>query len=137
MATTCDLSSALRFLVSDCIPPEVVLQVIEHIPFERGERITSLGASTRFASLLKRYEHSITQCFMKKELRHALVDFPYSGKFGLDWLSHCVSRYDTVDAIMDELTWRENCVAVESHNVALVNAGLLLLYRLTSLRKFI
>jgi hypothetical protein len=72
---------------------------------------------------------------MKKELRHALVDFPCDGKFGLDWLSHCVSRYDTMDAIMDELTWRENCAAVELHNVALVNAGLLLLYRLASLRK--
>jgi hypothetical protein len=84
---------------------------------------------------MKTYEYSITSWFMKKELRHAQDDFPDSGELNLGWLSHCVSRYNVIDAIMDELTWRENCVAVEPHNVSCVNAGLLLLYRLASTRK--
>ncbi|KAH7085804.1 hypothetical protein BKA63DRAFT_432269 [Paraphoma chrysanthemicola] len=125
--------SAFRFLASSRIPPELVLKTIQHLPFEDGERITSLGANPRLNSLLQTYEHSITHFFMKKELRHALADFPCDKKFGLDWLSQCVAKYDVVDAVMDELTWRENCVAVEPHNVAVVNAGLLLLFRLQTM----
>jgi hypothetical protein len=130
-----DTSPGFQFLVSRRIPPELVLKTIQHLPFEDGKRIASLSSIPGLKDLIKTYEHSITHWFMKKELRHALVDFPYSEKFGLNWLSNCVSRYDVVDAIMDELTWRENCVAVEPHNIATVNAGLLLLYRLASIRK--
>ena len=125
-----DLSPGFQFLVSMRIPPELVLKTIQYLPFEDGKRIASLSASSRVKSVIKTYEHSITRWFMKKELRHALADFPYDGEFGLDWLSRCVERYDVVDAVMNELTWRENCVAVEPHNVCVVNAGLLLLYRL-------
>jgi hypothetical protein len=128
-------SPCFQFLVSECIPPELVLKTIQHLPFEDGKRIASLWQSPRLRSLMKTYEHSITSCFMKKELRHAQDDFPVSEGFNLEWLSHCVSRYNVIDAIMDELTWRENCVAVEPHNVSCVNAGLLLLYRLASIRK--
>jgi hypothetical protein len=135
MATS-DPSACYQFLVSKRIPPELVLKTIQHLPFEDGQRIASLKESPPLKSLIKTYEHSITRCFMKKELRHASDDFPCSKEFGLDWLSDCVSRYNIIDAIMDELTWRENCVAVEPHNVSCVNAGLLLLYRLASIRKF-
>ncbi|EAT85349.2 hypothetical protein SNOG_06698 [Parastagonospora nodorum SN15] len=128
-----DASPAFQFLVSRRIPPELVLKTIQHLPFEDGKRIASLRLIPGIKDLVKTYEHSITSWFMKKELRHALVDFPYGEKFGLKWLADCVSRYDVVDAVMDELTWRENCVAVEPHNVAAVNAGLLLLYRLASI----
>jgi hypothetical protein len=136
MATS-DPSPAFQFLVSERIPPELVLKTIQHLPFENGKRIASLSVIPRLKELISVYEHSITNWFMKKELRHALVDFPYCEKFGLGWLSACVSRYDTIDAVMDELTWRENCVAVEAHNVSAVNAGLLVLYRIASIRKFI
>lgn len=129
------LSPGFQFLVSQRIPPELILKTIQHLPFADGKRIASLCAIPNVKDLIKTYEHSITQWFMKKELRHALVDFPYSEKFGLTWLSNCVSRYDVADAVMDELTWRENCVAVEPHNVAAVNAGLLLLYRLASISR--
>jgi hypothetical protein len=131
-------SPCFQFLVSTCIPPELVLKTIQHLPFEDGPRIASLRQSPRLRSLMKTYEHSITSCFMKKELRHARDDFPDNGEFdlSLEWLSYCVSRYNVIDAIMDELTWRENCVAVEPHNVSCVNAGLLLLYRLASIRKY-
>jgi hypothetical protein len=131
-----DASPAFQFLVSRRIPPELVLKTIQHLPFEDGKRIASLSLIPRLKHLISTYEHSITSWFMKKELRHALVDFPYGEKFGLKWLADCVSRYDVVDAVMDELTWRENCVAVEPHNVAAVNGGLLLLYRLASIGKF-
>jgi hypothetical protein len=132
---TLDVSPGLQFLVSPHIPPELVLKTIQFLPFGNGKMIASLRSSPRLKNLIHTYEHSITRCFMRKELRHASVDFPYSGTFGLNWLSDCVSKYDVVDAVMEELTWRDNCVAVEPHNVASVNAGLLLLYRLTSIRK--
>tara|TARA_R110002003_G_scaffold32_11_gene2031 strand:- start:48122 stop:49081 length:960 start_codon:yes stop_codon:yes gene_type:complete len=122
--------SAFHFLASSRIPSELVLKTIQHLPFEDGQRIASLSANSRIRSLLKIYEHSITHFFLKKELRHAIVDFPCDKEFGLTWLSRCATKYDLVDAVMDELTWRENCVAVEPHNMAVVNAGLLLLYRL-------
>jgi hypothetical protein len=130
-----DLSTCFRFLVSPRIPPELVLKTIQHLPFANGNMIASLRASPRLKDIIDTYEHSITRCFMRKELRHASVDFPYNGTFGLKWLSACVSRYDVVDSVMNELTWRDNCVAVEPHNVAAVNTGLLLLYHLASIRK--
>ncbi|KAH8731254.1 hypothetical protein GQ44DRAFT_672358 [Phaeosphaeriaceae sp. PMI808] len=125
-----DLPLGLQFLTSLRVPPELVLQTIQHLPFENGKRIASLYANPRVKTLIQTYEHSITRCFMEKELRHALADFPFGGEINLRWLSHCVARYDVVDAIMDELTWPDNCVAVQPQNVSLVNAGLLLLYQL-------
>jgi len=127
------LPLGFQFLNSQRIPAELVLKTIQHLPFEDGRKIASLSACPRIKSLIKTYEHSITRWFMNKELRHALADFPYDKDFGLEWLSRCVERYDVVDAVMDELTWRENWRAVEPQNVALVNAGLLLLYRLESM----
>ncbi|KAF2833090.1 hypothetical protein CC86DRAFT_310751 [Ophiobolus disseminans] len=132
MATLC-LSPGFQFLVSQRIPPELILKTIQHLPFEDGKRIASLCASPRIKSLIETYQYSITRSFMRKECRHALEDFPYEKQNDLEWLSRCVERYDVVDAVMDELTWRENCKAVEPHNVALVNTGLLLLYRLASM----
>ncbi|KAF2029368.1 hypothetical protein EK21DRAFT_67762 [Setomelanomma holmii] len=130
---TAALPLACNFLTSPRIPPELVLNTIQHLPFEDGSAIASLSTNHRVKNLLRTYEHSITRFFMQKELRHALADFPCTKEFGLKWLSQCVARYDVVDAVMDELTWRENCVAVEPHNIAVVNAGLLLLYRLESI----
>jgi hypothetical protein len=128
-----NLPTGFQFLVSPRIPPELVLKTIQHLPFRDGKIIASLRASPNVKALIDTYEHSITRWFMLKELRHASVDFP-EGVFGLNWLAGCVEKYDVVDAVMDELTWRENCVAVEPHNVGVVNAGLLLLYRLSSIR---
>lgn len=130
-----DLPPGFQFLVSLRVPPEIVLQIIEQLPFEDGKKIISLCANPRVKNLIQTYEYSLTHNFMRKELRHALADFPHDGRFGLGWLSYCVLRYDIVDAIMDELTWRENCVAVGPQNFSLVNSGLLLLYRLSSISK--
>jgi hypothetical protein len=128
------ISAGFQFLVSPRIPPELVLKTIQLLPFSDGKMIASLRSSPHLKALIDTYEHSITRCFMIKELRHASVDFP-DGTFGLKWLSECVAKYDVVDSVMDELTWRDNCVAVEPHNVAVVNAGLLLLYRLAEICK--
>jgi hypothetical protein len=129
------LSPDFQFLVSRRIPPELVLKTIQYLPFEDGKRISSLREIPRLKSLMKTYEHSITRCYMQKELRHAQVDFPYDKDFGLNWLSRCVERYNIADEVMDELTWKDNSVAVEPHNVSLVNTGLMLLFRLVSIRK--
>ncbi|KAL5115234.1 hypothetical protein ACEQ8H_006908 [Pleosporales sp. CAS-2024a] len=128
-------SPGFQFLMSKRIPPELILETIQHVPFEDGARIKCLRRLIpRVQQVISQYEYSLTRWFMKKELRHAAVDFPYGDDmFSLRWLSECVSRYDIVDAIMRELTWCQNCVAVASHNVAVVYAGLLLLYRLASL----
>lgn len=129
-----DLSPDLQFLISQRIPPELVLKTIQHLPFEDGKRVASLKTIPRLNALLKTYEHSITRWYMQKELRHALSDFPDREKVDLAWLARCVERYDVVDYIMEELTWPDNTAAVAPHNVALVNTGLLLLYRLDSMR---
>jgi hypothetical protein len=125
-----------EFLTSARIPAELVLKTIQHLPFGNGKRLAAIRhADPRLRDLITTYEHSITQGFMHKELRHAISDFPCTSSANLAWLACCVERYNVVDAIMDELTWRENCVAIELHNIALVNAGLLLLYRLVSISK--
>lgn len=66
---------------------------------------------------------------------HASIDFPCCAKFGYRYLAKCVRRYDTVDDLMDALVSRQNCCAVEEHNMALLNAGLLLIYRVASIGK--
>lgn len=91
-------------------------------------------AHPRLCSLIKTYEHSITGALIKRELRHAQTDFPCKeGALSLKWLGECVRRYDIADDIMDAFFSERNCFAVERHNLALVNAGLLLLYQLASL----
>lgn len=71
---------------------------------------------------------------MRRELRHAQTDFPCRNAApSLSWLVECVKQYDIVDDIMDALFSNKNCFAVARHNLSLVNAGVLLLYRLASL----
>lgn len=72
---------------------------------------------------------------MNRELPHASTDFPCCAKFGYRCLAECVKRYDIVDDVMDALSSRQNCYAVEEHNMALLNAGLLLIYRISSIGK--
>ncbi|KAH7385808.1 hypothetical protein BKA66DRAFT_569640 [Pyrenochaeta sp. MPI-SDFR-AT-0127] len=131
---TMDAFSHCQFLVSSHFPPELVLKTIQYLPFGNGKIIASLrGTHSRFRNLLDNYERSITVSFMKQELRHAPTDFVCPRAPDLNWLAHCVKRYDVVDDIMDALFSDKNCFAVERHNLSLVNAGLLLLYRLASI----
>jgi hypothetical protein len=139
MAKPSDLSIPFTFLASSQIPPELVLQTIQHIPFRDGALITALrSAHPRLHALFSTYEQSLTCCFMRKELRHAQVDFPCSrgGDLNIDWLVDCVRNYDTIDDVMDALCSEHNFNAVLRHNVSLANAGLLLLHRISLLGWF-
>jgi hypothetical protein len=135
MATFSDPSLYLNFLISPRIPPELVLKTIQHLPFNDGSLITTIrSAHPRLRAIFKNYEKSITGSFMKKELRHAETDFSCKGRrLNVDWLADCVGKYDIVDDVMDALCSEHNFNAVLRHNVSLANAGLLLLYKLTSI----
>lgn len=124
-----------QFLVSPRMPPELVLKTIQYLPFGDGKAIASLCcAHPRLWRLFKSYERSITASFMRRELRHAQTDFPCEKEApSLRWLVACVRKYDIVDDIMDALFSERNCFAVARHNLSLVNAGVLLCYRLASL----
>lgn len=137
MATFSDLSPYLNFLISPRIPPELVLKTIQHLPFNDGSLITTIrSAHPRLRAIFKNYERSITGSFMRKELRHAETDFScQDGRLNVDWLAGCVGKYDIVDDVMDALCSEHNFNAVSRHNVSLANAGLLLLYKLVSIRQ--
>ena len=125
--------SSYPFFVSPRFPPELVLEIIQHLPFENGKSIASLRSThSRSRDILQSYECSITRNIVRKELRHASTDFPHVKVFGLNWLVCCVRKYDVLDDIMDALSSDQNCFAVKPHNLSLVNTGLLLLYRLAS-----
>jgi hypothetical protein len=124
-------------LVSPAIPPEIILKIVQHLPFDTGRDILRLQhVHPRLRALLLNYEHSLTRSFMRRELSHASTDFPCCAKFGYHCLAECVRRYDIVDDVMDALSSRQNCYAVPAYNMALANTGLLLLYRVASLGKF-
>jgi len=131
---TVDPTLYSQFLVSPRIPPELVLKTIQYLPFEDGKMISTLRcAHPRLWDIFKTYERSITGSFMRRELRHAQTDFPCEKEApNLRWLVECVKRYDIVDDIMDALFSERNCFAVARHNLSLVNAGVLLSYRLVS-----
>ncbi|EUC40851.1 hypothetical protein COCMIDRAFT_71526, partial [Bipolaris oryzae ATCC 44560] len=126
-----------NFLVSPRIPPEIVLQTIQHIPFSNGALISALrNAHPRLRALFSTYEQSLTRQFMQTELRHAERDFPCEqGAFSLTWLASCVRTYDIIDDIMDALCSPHNFTAITPHNVFLGYTGFLLLHRISLLEK--
>jgi hypothetical protein len=125
-------------LVSPDMPAEVILRIVEKLPFDDGKIIASLRkVHPRLNSLLGNYERSITRTFMVRELPHTSTDFPCCEKFGFKCLSDCVRRYDTVDDVMEALISKKNQSAVEPFNMSLVHAGMLLLYKLRFMGKSI
>ncbi|KAF2264521.1 hypothetical protein CC78DRAFT_228927 [Lojkania enalia] len=115
-------------------PTEILLEVIQHVPFDRDVVYQLAAIHPRINKILAKYEKSITGYFAHRNLPHASTDFPGED---LDhpgaryaWLSRCIQRYDAVDDIMAILVSSLNCYAVEKHNMALVNTGLLVFYRL-------
>lgn len=121
-------------LISSSIPPEIILKIIQYLPFDNGRDILRLQhVHPRLRDILRNYERSLTRTFMNRELPHASTDFPCCAKFSYRCLAECVKRYDIVDDVMDALSSRQNCYAVDCHNVPLLNTGLLLLYRVSSL----
>ncbi|CAA9958725.1 hypothetical protein PTMSG1_02264 [Pyrenophora teres f. maculata] len=136
MAISTEPSKSLHILISPRIPAELVLKTIQHLPFEDGKVVQSIrSAHPRLEAIFRNYEHSITSWFMKKELRHAQTDFGHDvGNISLDWLANCVKNYDIVDGVMSILCSEHNYMAVLPQNAAVANAGLLLLYRLVSIK---
>ncbi|KAL6702609.1 hypothetical protein ACN47E_001309 [Coniothyrium glycines] len=129
-----DTSRFCKLWVSSCIPAEVILETIQHLPFGDGKLISSLRcAHPRLHDIFRIYERSITVGFMRKELRHAQIDFQCQATVSLDWLANCVEQYNVVDDVMDVLFAKTNCFGVERHNICLANTGLLLLYRVVSI----
>lgn len=124
-------------LISLAMPPEIILKIIQYLPFDNGRDIIRLQhVHPRLRDLLMNYERSLTQTFMHRELPHASTDFPCCARFGYRCLAECVRRYDIVDDVMDALSSRQNCFAVDEHNIALLNTGLLLVYRIASAGEF-
>lgn len=118
-------------LIDLSFPTELFLEVIQHIPFNPRTVRTLALTHPRFRALLRKYERSITKNIARKQLIHALADFPCDEKaIGYVWYAQCVRQYDVVDDVMSVLVSHLNCYAVEKHNMAVTMAGLLLLYRL-------
>jgi hypothetical protein len=114
-------------------PTELVLEIIERVPYGDGSIISNLARThSRLQTILSSYEQSLASSFAHKELKHAAVDFPINQQ-GFRWLQSCVKRYDSVDDLMAMLVSEHNVFPVRKHNMGLVNTGLLLLYRLQSL----
>ncbi|KAF1975087.1 hypothetical protein BU23DRAFT_579452 [Bimuria novae-zelandiae CBS 107.79] len=119
-------------LIDGSFPAELLLEVIENIPFGDGSDIFTLSrVHPRIADILRSYEQSLTGSFARKELRHAAVDFPTKLQ-GFKWLRTCVKQYDVIDDVMATLVDDHNVFPVRKHNMALINTGLLLLYHLQS-----
>jgi hypothetical protein len=118
-------------------PTELVLEIIERVPYGDGSIISNLARThTRLQSILSYHEQSLAKSFARKELTHAAVDFPIHQQ-GFAWLQSCVKCYDTVDDLMAMLVSEHNVFPVRKHNMGLVNTGLLLLYRLQSLGTYL
>ncbi|KAH6615108.1 hypothetical protein C7974DRAFT_59447 [Boeremia exigua] len=134
MATTAPSPGPQLSFVSPAMPPELILKIVQYLPFDSGRDILRLRyVHPRLRDVLRIYERSLTRAFMNRELPHASTDFPCCARFGYRCLAECVKRYDIVDDVMDALSSRQNCYAVDGHNIALLNAGLLLVYRVSSI----
>lgn len=122
-------------LIDGSFPPELLLEIVEHLPFGDGSTISNLANThTRIRTILSSYEKSLVRNFVRTEVRHAGVDFPTRMRT-FRWLKSCIRRYDVVDDLMAMLTSEHNVLPVPKHNMALVNTGLLLLYHMQTFGK--
>ena len=123
----------------DIFPAELLINIIQRIPFDSRLILTLALVHPRIRDLVSNYQLSITKNFARSNLPHVFQDFPLSYKEGTityNWLSKCIRQYDVIDDVMAVLTSDLNCYAVEKHNMAVVNTGLLLLYRLCTVGEF-
>ncbi|KAF2793324.1 hypothetical protein K505DRAFT_277146 [Melanomma pulvis-pyrius CBS 109.77] len=127
--------SQMRFnLINTSFPVELLVEVIQRIPFDSTVVLKLALVHSRFHELLVNYQTSIAKNFALRNLPHACQDFPCDeNSITYAWLARCIQQYDVVDDVMAVLLSDMNCYAVEKHNMAVVNTGLLLLYRLCSI----
>jgi hypothetical protein len=123
-------------LIDTSIPVELIAEIIQRIPFDAKVTPTLSLVHSRFRDLLHNYQTSIAKNYATRNLPHVFQDFP-CGKNAIkyEWLANCIRQYDVVDDVMAVLLSEVNCFAIEKHNMAVLNTGLLLLYRLCSVGK--
>lgn len=121
-------------LINTSFPAELLVEVIQRIPFDSSVVPKLALVHPRLHELLVNYQTSIAKNFARRNLPHICQDFPCDeNSITYAWLSRCIQQYDVVDDVMAILLSEINCYAVEKHNMAVVNTGLLLLYRLCSI----
>jgi len=123
-------------LTSISFPAELLAEIIQRLPFDSQVTPTLALVHSRFRDLLRNYQTSIARNFVRRNLPHVCQDFPCEGNaIKYEWLAKCIRQYDVIDDVMAVLLSDINCYAVEKHNMAVLNTGLLLLYRLCSVGK--
>jgi hypothetical protein len=121
-------------LTNISFPAELLAEVIQRLPFDAKVTPTLALVHSRFRDLLRNYQTSIARNFARRNLPHVCQDFPCDeNAIKYEWLAKCIRQYDVVDDVMAVLLSDINCYAVEKHNMAVLNTGLLLLYRLCSI----
>jgi hypothetical protein len=123
-------------LIDTSMPAELIAEIIQRIPFDAKVTPTLSLVHSRFRELLHNYQSSIAKHFATRNLPHVFQDFPCDeNAIKYEWLAKCIQQYDVVDDVMAVLLSDINCFAIEKHNMAVANTGLLLLYRLCSISK--
>ncbi|KAF2472301.1 uncharacterized protein BDR25DRAFT_333651 [Lindgomyces ingoldianus] len=131
----------MSVLTASSFPAELLLEILQYNPFESTATVHNLSlVHPRFRDILENYEISTTKRFARNSLPYVYTDVPDSPngtRKGYAWLDRCIHHYDTADDIMATLTSKQNCYPVEKHNMALVNTGILILYRLNSIQSYV
>ncbi|KAF2746458.1 hypothetical protein M011DRAFT_445280 [Sporormia fimetaria CBS 119925] len=122
-------------LVDPSFPIEVLLEILQHVPYTLSSIQTLELTHPRIHAALRSYQRSISKAYADRFLRHAEVDFPRQKNedTSFAWLSKCIRKYDVADHILDVLTSRGNWGRLGMHNMGMCYAGLLLLYRIVEL----
>ena len=127
----------------ESLPNELLLKVFKDVPFQTPSGDNSIRnlslVNHRFGALLKKYETS--------EMKDTMKRFPFIESCfpreqpdeprGYAWLSKSLRKWEIVNEILDTITETlddpEQCLAKEQTSG--VHAGLLLLYRVSSIGK--
>lgn len=121
-------------LIDLSFPTELLLEIIQHVSFDRTSICKLALVHPRWRAVLANYQCSIIKNLASRQLRHAFTDFPCDKKYiTYSWLARCIRQYDVVNDVMAVLVSDLNCWPVAKHNMALTNTGLLLLYRLQTI----
>jgi hypothetical protein len=122
------------------LPPELLLGVLENIPFKH-ETIRDISlVHPVFRDALGTYEKSIVKAIKRREMPHCDTDFACEAGDNPEtytWLSKCLRMYDMTDDLMDyayahsETLWKP----LQGYNSALLYTGVLLLFRVSSIGK--
>ena len=119
----------------ETLPAEVIMEIVTNVEFTPSAFGDLHVIHKRLTEVLRNYEQSIAKSITLMQFPNALIDFPTAISRSYSWLSKCSRRYDVIEDIFSILTSNDNKYKVNPHNLSLVSAGFLLLYRLQDLRK--